>query len=391
MKIIFAISSQYYEGDDGVWTTTSYNNTMWDEYLKIFDEIFVLAPLKKVSILPTGCKRANNKKVKFIDSSAIKKKDAIGIIRMRNKVNLLVKSLDGGILHSPSFEAELAFSALKKYKKPYVVESRGEQSMHEGFLKARGIPFAKVVKQIFLKMHMRHLESAYGCIYVSDTLRERYAPKKPIKAAVISDLRLPDSFIKTPRVWEQSSKPFKIINVGNLSPYKDQKTLIKALHFIVENYNPNIQLNIVGKGPLESELKQFVKELGIEKNVNFHGFVSWGEELFSLYDQNDLFALSSLTEGMPRVVLESLARGLPVVSTEVSGSIEILPKECIAPVGDYKTLAQAIIRLMESPYLLGELSSLGINEIRNYREGILKEKKINYFNEFKEAFKVDGD
>lgn len=391
MKIIFAISSQYYEGDDGVWTTTSYNNTMWDEYLKIFDEIFVLAPVKKVNILPTGCKRADNKKIKFIDSSAIKKKDAIGIIRMRNKVNLLVKSLDGGILHSPSFEAELAFGALKKHKKPYVVESRGEQSMHEGFLKARGVPFAKVVKQIFLKMHMRHLESAYGCIYVSNTLKERYAPENPIKAAVISDLRLPDSFIKTPRVWEQSSKPFKIINVGNLSPYKDQKTLIKALHFIVENYSSNIQLNVVGKGPLEPELKQFVKELGIEKNVNFHGFVSWGEELFSLYDQNDLFALSSLTEGMPRVVLESLARGLPVVSTEVSGSIEILPKECIAPVGDYKILAQAIIRLMESPYLLGKLSRLGINEIKNYREGILKEKKINYFNEFKEAFKVDRD
>lgn len=47
MKIIFAISSQYYESEGGVWTTTSYNNTMWDEYLKSFDEIFVLAPLKK--------------------------------------------------------------------------------------------------------------------------------------------------------------------------------------------------------------------------------------------------------------------------------------------------------------------------------------------------------
>lgn len=391
MKIIFAISSQYYESEGGVWTTTSYNNTMWDEYLKSFNEIFVLAPLKKVNELPTGCKRADNKNVRFIDSSVIKKMDAMGIIKLRNKINLLVKSLDGGILHSPSFEAELAFGALKKYKKPYVVESRGEQSMHEGFLKARGIPFAKFVKQIFLKMHMKHLEGAYGCIYVSDTLKERYAPKNIIKAAVISDLRLPDSFIKAPRVWEQTSEPFKIINVGNLSPYKDQRTLIKAVHFIIKNFNYNIQLNIVGKGPLESELKQFVKELEIEQYVKFHGFVSWGEELFSLYDQNDLFVLSSLTEGMPRVVLESLARGLPVVSTEVSGSIEILPKECIAPVGDYERLAQAIRRLMESPSLLSELSNLGINVIRNYREGILKEKKINYFNEFKEAFKVDAD
>ncbi|KMN46588.1 MULTISPECIES: glycosyltransferase [Bacillus] len=391
MKIIFAISSQYYENQDGIWATTSYNNTMWDEYLKSFDEIFVLAPLKKVTTLPIGCKKADNKRIKFIDSSAIKKKDAIGIVKMRNKIHLLVKSLDGGILHSPSFEAEFAFSALKKYKKPYVVESRGEQSMHEGFLKARGIPFSKVVKQIFLKMHMKHLEGAYGCIYVSNTLKERYAPKNKIKAAVISDLRLPDSFIKKSRVWEQQSEPFKIINVGNLSPYKDQKTLIKALHFIVKNFNYNIQLNIVGKGPLESELKQFVKDLEIEQHVNFHGFVPWGEELFNLYDRNDLFVLSSLTEGMPRVVLESLARGLPVVSTEVSGSIEILPKECIAPVGDYEGLAKAITRLMESPSLLSELSSLGINEIKNYRESILKEKKINYFNEFKEAFKADGD
>ncbi|MET3319932.1 UNVERIFIED_ORG: glycosyltransferase involved in cell wall biosynthesis [Peribacillus simplex] len=389
MNILFAISSQYYKNEEGIWTTSSYNNTMWDEYLESFNEIYVFAPLVNCDSLPNGCKRADNKRVKFLDSSSIKKKHIINIIKMKNKLNMLVKSIDGGILHSPSLEAEIAFNALKKFKKPYVVESRGEQSMHEGFLRARGTPFPKLVKLLFLNMHMKHLESAYGCIYVSKTLKERYAPKSNIKTGVISDLRLPISFIKKPRVWEKSSNPFKIINVGNLSPYKDQLTLLRAVHYVINNFNYNIVLNIVGKGPLQEELERYSKELGISENVKFHGFVPWGEELFKLYDENDLFVLSSLTEGMPRVVLESLARGLPVVSTEVSGSIEVLPKECIVPVGDYKKLGSAIKNLVENPHLLSQLSELGISQIYNYRENFLRERKIEFFNEFKEAYKVD--
>ncbi|WP_226536271.1 glycosyltransferase [Fictibacillus halophilus] len=382
MRIMFAISSQYFKNDEGVWTTTSYNNTMWGEYLENLSEIFVVAPIKKVTTLPKGCKKADRNGVKFIDSSDLKSFNPIRIIKLKKYLKQISKQVDGGILHSPCFESELVYSALKRYKKPYVVESRGEQSMHEGFLKARGVPFPKLIKSFFYKMHMKHLESAYGCIYVSKTLKERYTPKKEIKQVVISDLRLPDNFIKKARKWNSVSEPFKLINVGNLSAYKDQMTLVKAFSELVSNNTKKLELHIVGKGPLEGMLKSEVEKLGIRDKVIFHGFVPWGEELFSLYDSADLFVLSSLTEGMPRVVLEALARGLPVVSTEVSGSIEVLPKECLVPVGNYKKLSVAIEKLIDSPEMLNQLSLTGVELMQDYREEILKEKKMIYFNNF---------
>ena len=73
MKIIFAISSQYYESEDGVYMHYIIIRCGMN-ILKVLMKFLVLAPLKKVNELPTGCKRADNKNVKFIDSSAIKKK-----------------------------------------------------------------------------------------------------------------------------------------------------------------------------------------------------------------------------------------------------------------------------------------------------------------------------
>jgi len=384
MKTIFAISSKYYMNRGEVWTTTSYNNDMWKEYLQNFSGIYVLAPIIEVDQLPKGCKLATMSNVKFVDSSALHKKELSGIARLFRAVKEIVRSVDCGILHSPCFEAELAYRALKKYKKPYIVENRGEQSMHAGFLKAKHLPFPKTIASVFKKMHLNHLEKSYGCIYVSETLRERYYPKNTIQSAVISDLRLPDHFIKEAREWGTSPHVFKIINVGNLSPYKDQATLLRAIKVLKEKGINNIELHLVGKGPLKEELQRQAEQMNIRDNVIFHGFVPWGEELFSLYDKSDLFVLSSLTEGMPRVVLESLARGLPVVSTEVSGSIEVLPEQCIVPVGDYKELANTISKLVNSPDTLTQLSQEGIKMMQSFTETRLLKRKVKFFSEFRE-------
>ncbi len=73
-------------------------------------------------------------------------------------------------------------------------------------------------------------------------------------------------------------------------------------------------------GPLETELKARVETLDITSLVNFTGRISNGPELIRLYDSQDVFCLPSKTEGTPRAIAESVARGLPVVASDV-GSI----------------------------------------------------------------------
>ena len=112
----------------------------------------------------------------------------------------------------------------------------------------------------------------------------------------------------------------------------------------------NIDLAIVGSGSLEDDLRAKVEALDLEQRVNFYG-----EQLHSdmplWINAADVFCLPSINEGMPNVVLESLACGIPVTATNVGGVGEIInsPKAGIlVPAKDAGALREGIVRCLES-------------------------------------------
>ena len=112
----------------------------------------------------------------------------------------------------------------------------------------------------------------------------------------------------------------KILFVGRLYPEKSIDTLINAVPYIVKKHQ-NLLIMIVGAGYLEPELKKLVKNLNIEKYVNFLGKIS-DEDLIKAYNACDIFVLPSLAELEGMVVLEAMACGKPIViaNAEVSAS-----------------------------------------------------------------------
>lgn len=111
-----------------------------------------------------------------------------------------------------------------------------------------------------------------------------------------------------------------LVNVGRLSPQKGQDILVNALEKLVPSF-PDLHLVIAGKGPLESALRQQARELQIEGRVHLIGR---SRDVPSLLRGATAFVLTSRWEGMPNVVLEAMAVGCPVVSTEAEGVPELL-------------------------------------------------------------------
>jgi glycosyltransferase involved in cell wall biosynthesis len=112
----------------------------------------------------------------------------------------------------------------------------------------------------------------------------------------------------------------RILNVGRLSPEKGQSFLIRAVADLVSEY-PGITLAIAGVGPVETDLRGLVDRLGIEDHVEFLGFVP---DMPQEYARSDVVVQSSITEGLPNVVLEAAFMGVPIIATRVGGTGEVI-------------------------------------------------------------------
>jgi glycosyltransferase involved in cell wall biosynthesis len=148
--------------------------------------------------------------------------------------------------------------------------------------------------------------------------------------------------------WFKNSKIPVILCVARLDPQKDLPTLIRAFS-IVRKERP-ARLAILGEGSERAKLEALVKELGLDGDVWMPGFV---DNPFKFMAKASVFVLSSAREALPTVLIEALACGCPVVSTDCpSGPAEILEGGKwgnLVPVGDYEKLAEAILETIENP------------------------------------------
>jgi glycosyltransferase involved in cell wall biosynthesis len=137
-----------------------------------------------------------------------------------------------------------------------------------------------------------------------------------------------------------------ILWVGNLVPEKDPELALRVLSAL-----PDRRLLMVGAGPLRPALERAVAALGLAARVRFAGEVPQ-EQLRELYARSRLLLLTSASEGMPNVVLESLACGTPVVATPVGGVGEVITRPeagIVAANRGAKVLSEAVAAILARP------------------------------------------
>lgn len=177
--------------------------------------------------------------------------------------------------------------------------------------------------------------------------------------------------VVTPELYRQADEPFShswfghagvpvILGVGRLSAQKNFPLLIRAVAK-VRQQRP-VRLLILGEGDDRAALEALVNDLGLSACVALPGFV---DNPFTYMRHAQLFVLSSNWEGLPTVLIEALACGCPVVSTDCpSGPMEILDGGtygALVPMRDADALAEAIMASLDNP-IHGELLQQRINE-----------------------------
>jgi glycosyltransferase involved in cell wall biosynthesis len=149
--------------------------------------------------------------------------------------------------------------------------------------------------------------------------------------------------------------------VGRIMPEKDLETWLRAAAVVGQRY-PEAQFVLVGEGRDASTLKdlqQLATDLGIGTRVHFPGYRSY---LLPVYAAFDLFILTSRREGLPNSILEAMAMGVPVVTTDVAGTKELVvhgQTGFVLPQGDVQGIAQAMLTLLDEPHLRQSMGLAG--------------------------------
>lgn len=138
------------------------------------------------------------------------------------------------------------------------------------------------------------------------------------------------------------------LGIGRLEEQKDFATLIGAFHKM--HKQSSARLIIIGEGSLRSSLEKYIKELGLSESVDLPGFTN---NPYCYLSNVDALVLSSRFEGLPTVLIEAMACGCPVVSTNCpSGPDEILKRGEfgeLVPMGNCRALSEAMISVLDKP------------------------------------------
>lgn len=147
--------------------------------------------------------------------------------------------------------------------------------------------------------------------------------------------------------WLEDDTPV-VLAVGSLTTQKDYPTLLRAVARL--NRERRVRLIVLGQGPEREALRVRIAALGLGDVVDLHG---WVPNPFSFMAQADVLVLSSRWEGLPNVLVQAMACGTPVVSTDCpSGPRTILEDGehgPLVPVGDHEALAEATATTLEDP------------------------------------------
>jgi glycosyltransferase involved in cell wall biosynthesis len=153
---------------------------------------------------------------------------------------------------------------------------------------------------------------------------------------------------------------FEILCVGRLTPVKGQHLLIDAVGKLAQQ-GRRVRLRLVGGGEDESSLRECAARLASPESVVFEGAVNQ-DRIRGFYATADVFCLPSFAEGLPVVLMEAMAMGIPCVSTSIAGIPELIRNEVdglLVPASDIEALVDALARLMDDGALRERLAASG--------------------------------
>jgi glycosyltransferase involved in cell wall biosynthesis len=294
-----------------------------------------------------------------------------------------IYSPQSAIIMSPSTSGAALQKIMRKNGHPYGLEVLADpyDVLAPGAMQH---PLRPIFRQILPRQLRADCKRAEAVLYVTkEALQKRYPC--PNYSVGVSDVVLPcHAVLETPRIYNDRQTQFELVMIGALEQlYKGPHIAIAAIALCTQK-GLDLSLRIIGDGKHRPELEQQAANLGIRERVEFLGKLPAGDRIFAELDRADLFLMPSFQEGLPRAMVEAMARAKPCVATSVGGIPELLPPEDLVMPGDAVALADKIQAVVTHPERMSQMSARNLRTAQDYTEEKLRQQRNAFYQYIKE-------
>jgi glycosyltransferase involved in cell wall biosynthesis len=404
MDVTVALDARYTVAADGsVWSQAGMARSFWERYLEVFDKVTIVARAARAEHAPAGWLPVNGRNIllhgvpDFLGPWQCLKRYPM----VRAAIRAAAPTHGAVIMRVGSQVANILESKLREKKRPYALEVVGDP--YEVF--APGVvdhPLRPFFRWHFSRHLSRQCMRAAGVAYVTKwVLQERYPAR--FMSANISDVDLPEEAVLggvvsthyssieldplgiAGRVREPKRHgPYEVVTVASLAQlYKGTDVLIEAVARCAR-VGFDLTAVVVGDGKYRPQLMAQAERLGVASRIRFTGQVTAGAPVRRILDTADLFVLPSRTEGLPRALVEAMARGLPCVGSAVGGIPELLDDNELVPTGDPAFLAAKMHEVLRDPLRMEALSRRNLRVALEYCGSAIAERRRAFYQHVRE-------
>ncbi|MES9851876.1 MAG: glycosyltransferase [Candidatus Thiodiazotropha sp. L084R] len=359
-------------------------------FLEVFDEVVVVGRL--FDIEDPAAKPVTGDRARFIPLPSYSGpiQFAKNIIRIIKTLNSLFDSNTVYILRVPGTIPSL-FSLMAFLRKaPFATQcvadpadQLGKGSVHH--------PLRRLFRSLFIHILRWQCQHSVTSMYVTKkSLQIHYPPALNKPTYSYTDLVLNDSsYVSSARSNSSFNinKPV-IVNVGMMVQlYKGQDVLLEAVKCCV-TLGLDVSLRLIGDGEYRQYLEDLAVQYGIKDRVVFVGKLLGGDAVQREIDKCDIFALPSRQEGLPRALMEAMARGAPCFGTTVGGIPELLPEECLVPAGNVGALTDKIMNFCKDSKKLVRYSEENFAKAHEYHFEVVSKQRMAFYKDVKKLSRV---
>jgi glycosyltransferase involved in cell wall biosynthesis len=386
MDVTVALDARYWVAPDGsAWSKFGMARGFWERYLEVFDRVRVVARAARTARVQEDWQQVNTAQILFhgLPDYCGPSEFLLGYRRFRTAIRSAVPACGAVILRVAS-QVGNAMEAALHNTRPYALEVLGDP--FDVF--APGVvdhPLRPLFRWYFTRKLRMQCRGASGVAYVTRQALQRRYPARALTACV-SDVDLPDDALlpapadRTPG----SIGPFRLVTVGSLAQlYKGIDVLIDSVAYCVQA-GLDVTATVVGDGRFRAELMRRAEARGVRSRITFTGQVSAGAPVRQILDSADLFVLPSRTEGLPRAMIEAMARGLPCIGSAVGGIPELLDAADLVTAGDACALAAKIREVLQDRERMAAMSRRNLGVAREYSNTVLAERRRQFLRHVRE-------